>query len=208
MNSKSERREMIDDTATSRRTALLFVGAGLLFGLLAGLVIFYGLPAWQAQLANASNSGSPIATPAPAPVAGAPAPEFVLKDLSGNPVRLSDFAGQPVLINFWATWCGPCRAEMPAIEDRYKTYANSGFVVLAVNVEEPAELINPYVEELGLTFPILLDADASVTRLYRVLGFPSSFWVDGSGTIVAVHTGPMFEDQIDNYLAKAGVTAP
>ncbi|MGQ0600577.1 MAG: TlpA family protein disulfide reductase, partial [Anaerolineales bacterium] len=194
-----------EDTATSRRTALLFVGAGLLFGLLAGLVIFYGLPAWQALAGNTTGNGDPVATSAPAPVVGAPAPEFVLKDLSGNTVRLSDYAGKPVLINFWATWCGPCRAEMPAIEDRYKTYASSNFVVLAVNVDEPADLVSPYVKELGLTFPILLDTGASVTELYRVLGFPTSYWVDGKGVIVAQHTGPMFEDQLNNYLAKVGI---
>ena len=197
---------MIEDSATSRRTALLFVGAGLVFGLLAGLVIFYGVPAWQAQAAGAPGTGA--APAAPAPVVGAPAPDFALKDLAGNTVKLSDFAGQPVLINFWATWCGPCRAEMPAIEDRYKTYANSGFVVLAVDVDEPAEVVEPYVKELGLTFPILLDTGASVTELYRVLGFPTSFWINAEGVIVAQHTGPMFEDQLDNYLAKVGVTAP
>lgn len=199
---------MIEEATTSRRVALLFVGAGLLFGLLAGLVIFYGLPAWQALAVNVSGSGGPVATSAPAPVVGAPAPDFVLKDLAGNTVKLSDYAGKPVLINFWATWCEPCRAEMPAIEDRYKTYAGSGFVVLAVNVAEPADLVSPYVKELGLTFPIVLDTGASVTELYRVFGFPTSFWVDGKGTIVAQHVGPMFEDQIDNYLSQLGVGRP
>jgi peroxiredoxin len=197
---------MIEDTATSRRAALVFAGAGLIFGLLAGLVIFYGLPAWQAQAAATPVSGG--APAAPAPVVGAPAPDFVLKDLSGNTARLSSFAGQPVLINFWATWCGPCRAEMPAIEDRYNAHSSSGFVVLAVNVDEPAEVVRPFVDELGLTFPIVLDPGGSVTELYRVLGFPTSFWVDADGMIVAQHVGPMFEDQIDNYLAKVGVTAP
>jgi peroxiredoxin len=197
-----------DEAARSRLTAILFVVAGLAFGLLVGLVIFYGLPALNAGPAVANNAApsGPTATPAPAPVVGAPAPDFVLSDLSGNLVKLSDLKGKAVLINFWATWCGPCRAEMPAIEDRYKTFKGSDFVVLAVNVDEPAELVQPYVGELGLTFPILLDTGGSITNLYRVLGFPTSFFVDRDGYIVVQHTGPMFEKQIDDYLTKVSVS--
>src|SRR5262249_1414141 len=109
-------------SATGRAGIGLVLG-GLLFGLLAGYVIFVGLPSrWPWQATPAATSGPRVATPAPAPVAGAPAPDFTLNNLAGQPVRLSALKGQVVLINFWATWCIPCQQEMPAIQHAYDTY--------------------------------------------------------------------------------------
>src|ERR1051325_3934448 len=103
----------------------LIVGAGLLFGLGLGLILFYGLPAWPVVSQSFTlpiTPGGPTLTPAPGPCVGAPAPDFTLKDLAGNTVTLSKLKGQVVLLNFWATWCGPCRVEMPAIQHRYETF--------------------------------------------------------------------------------------
>ena len=188
------------------RAGLLIVGGGLLVGLLAGLLIFVGLPSrwpwWQA--AGARPSG-PIATPAPAPVAGAPAPGFTLNDLSGQPVKLSALKGRVVLINFWATWCGPCQLEMPTIQRAYDTYKGRGLTVLAVNLNEQAPAVQTYIGNLKLNFPVLLDPGDSISTLYRVRGYPTSFFVDRNGTVAAEQVGMMSEGQLAQYLSKLGL---
>lgn len=139
-----------------------------------------------------------------APIKGAIAPDFTLTSLSGEEVSLSDFRGQPVLVNFWATWCGPCRLEMPAIQDRYQMH-QPDLVVLAVNLAESAEQVSEFVDELGLTFDPLLDADGSIFELYQVLGYPSSYFIDPDGIIQAVHIGFMTEGQLDENIALIGI---
>ncbi|MCW5875803.1 MAG: TlpA family protein disulfide reductase [Anaerolineales bacterium] len=138
----------------------------------------------------------------PAPEVGARAPDFALQNLQGETVRLSQLRGEVVLINFWATWCGPCRLEMPAIQARYN---HGGFTVLAVDFAEPADLVQAFVDELGLSFPILLDPAGEVQEIYRVRGYPSTFFVDPQGFIRHFHIGEMSEQILDNYLAEMGV---
>ncbi|MCB0216429.1 MAG: redoxin domain-containing protein [Chloroflexi bacterium] len=120
---------------------------------------------------------------------GEPAPEFRLETVAGDHRSLSDFAGQPLLLNFWATWCAPCRAEMPYLEAVYAKHADEGLVVLGVNVQEPTAVVAPYLDELGLTFPVLLDLDGDVSRLYRVGSYPTSVLVDREGRIVTIRRG-------------------
>jgi len=124
------------------------MGLGLLVGLLAGLVVFVGVPDWAVSLGGAGLG--PTSTPAPAPVVGAPAPDFALSDLDGGEVRLTDLQGQVVLINFWATWCGPCRLEMPAIEAEYQARKAQGFAVLAVDLDESADDVRAEIEAPGV----------------------------------------------------------
>lgn len=186
----------------SNRAGLLIMGLGLVLGLMAGLLVFVGWPPWPSS--EAAAPGIP-ATPAPAAVVGAPAPDFTLEDLDGNPVRLADQQGQVVLINFWATWCGPCRLEMPALQARYDALKDEGFTVLAVNLDEPREDAALFAQDLGLTFPVLLDPGAKVNDLYRVRGYPTSYFVDRQGNVDALHVGIMTEAQIDEYLAKLGL---
>lgn len=142
---------------------------------------------------------SPAFLASPAPEVGAVAPDFTLQTLDRRTLSLSGLRGQVVLINFWATWCGPCKLEMPAIQERYN---DGGFEVLAVNFDEPAELIEPFVAELGLTFPILLDPGGMVQELYRIRGYPTSFFVDADGLIRFMHIGEMTPEIIDDYLAR------
>lgn len=139
-----------------------------------------------------------------APVLGSLAPDFELENLDGETVRLSDFRGQPVLINFWATWCGPCRVEMPDIQARYEKYAPD-LVILAVDFDEPKETVQFFVDELELTFPILLDVGGKIQELYLVRGYPSSYFVDREGVIQAVQIGVMTGGQLDEFLAEVGL---
>ena len=139
-----------------------------------------------------------------APVKGALAPDFTLETTNGETISLSDFRGKAVLINFWATWCGPCRTEMPFIQSRFERYAPD-LVVLAVDYDEPKDLVVEFVEELGLTFTVLLDPGGLIQNVYLVRGYPSSFFVDANGVIQAVHIGVMAESQLDEYLAQVGL---
>ncbi len=191
----------------SRWVAVAFIGVGLVFGLAAGAVIFFGLPGarWAGAPAAAPLSATAtVGAPAPAPVVGAPAPNFSLQTLDGQTVSLADFRGRTVLVNFWATWCGPCEAEMPAIQDRYQTFQTSGLTVLAVNLAEPAADVRAFVERLGLSFTILLDPAETVFDQYRVQGYPTSFFVDPEGVIQNLRIGYMADDQLDHYLQQAG----
>ncbi|NIM92500.1 MAG: redoxin domain-containing protein [Anaerolineales bacterium] len=154
--------------------------------------------------ANASSQGD-VVQAEPAPVLNAPAPDFTLTNLEGDEVSLSDFQGQPVLINFWATWCAPCRIEMPAIQDRFERFSTDGLAVLAVDFDEPASDVQAFGDELGLTFDLLLDPGAEIQRLYLVQGYPTSFFVDREGIIRVHHIGVMTEGQLDGYLAEVGL---
>lgn len=140
-----------------------------------------------------------------APFVGAIPPEFSLFNLNGEQVSLSNFSGQPVVINFWATWCAPCRVEMPAIQSRFEKFKDQGLVVLAVDFDEPSKIVSDFRDELGLTFEILLDPGAEVQQLYRNRAYPTTFFIDPNGVIQVQHFGPMTEGQMDDNLAKIGL---
>jgi peroxiredoxin len=125
---------------------------------------------------------SPVLTEAPR--VGHLAPDFLLRTLDGRPVRLSDYRGQVVLLNFWATWCGPCRVEMPAMERLYREFRPGGFAMLAVSTDiEGAAVTGPYRNALGLSFPIAHDPEMDAMRLYVVRALPVTFLVDREGVI-------------------------
>lgn len=133
------------------------------------------------------------------------APDFTLTDLDGHSVTLSDYRGTPVMLNFWATWCPPCRAEMPLIQEYQDKYADE-FVVLAVNGGETAQEVQAFVtaQEFDLTF--LLDADFGVAELYQVRGFPTSIFIDADGATQKIHIGELSEPLIVAYLELLGVS--
>ena len=180
----------------------LLLASALLFGFGIGLVVFLGFPS-KAPSASASVGPPPVL--APAPVVGAAAPDFTLQSLDGHPVALSDYRGQVVLLNFWATWCGPCKLEMPYFDQAQRTFGSQGLQVLAVDFDEPAADVQAFQDELGLTFPLLLDPGAVVQRLYRVVGYPTSYWIDREGQVSAVHVGVMSERQLAGYLTDMGL---
>jgi peroxiredoxin len=123
--------------------------------------------------------------------AGFPAPDFSLRDLDGHMHRLSDFRGKVVFLNLWATWCPPCRMEMPSMERLHQRLRGKDFVMLAVSQDEAgASAVEPFVHEMGLTFPILLDAEGVVPPLYGVTGYPETFLINRGGQVVHHTIGP------------------
>ena len=145
---------------------------------------------------SAASPNSTTSGLIPAPQERFLAPDFSLQTPSGETFTLSDLRGQPVLINFWASWCPPCRSEMPAMQRVYNDFNEKGFTVLAINVTNSDSLDEAiaFAQLHKLTFPILLDHDGSIDRTYRVRSLPTSFFVDGEGEIREVVVGgPMSE---------------
>src|SRR6266581_5424081 len=117
------------------------------------------------------------------PLVGGPAPEIALKDLQGHEVKLSDLRGKTVLLNFWATWCKPCKEEMPAMQASYDKLRNQGFVVLAVNELEDVEKVAEHIKTHGHTFLVVMDHNNGVANRYGVVGLPASFLIDRQGIV-------------------------
>lgn len=137
---------------------------------------------------------------------GEAAPEIVLRNLAGETVALSGYRGRPVMINFWATWCGPCRLEMPLFQNAHET--NEDLVVLAVNSLEPPATVQPYVDAMGLTFPVVLDETGRYSLIYRVDALPTTIFVDRDGVVVRAHRGaipsrPRLKPMLDEILGAA-----
>lgn len=146
--------------------------------------------------ASADKTGTSTSGRIPAPQQGFLAPEIELKTPAGKTLKLSDLRGQAVLINLWATWCPPCRAEMQTIQEVYDEYKDEGFTVLAVNMtyQDDPLAVMPFVHEQGLSFPILLDETGEMANAYQLRSLPSSFFVDRNGIInEVVIGGPMAE---------------
>ena len=139
--------------------------------LVAGLLCLFGL-----NLADAAS------------VSG-PAPNFTLKSLSGKNLKLSEMTGNVVLINFWASWCGPCRQEMPLLNDLHNKYESLGFTVIGVNVEEQSDAARGFISDYPVDFPILLDNNNQVSKLYNVVAMPTTVVVDRDGNLRFLHKG-------------------
>lgn len=134
---------------------------------------------------------------------GKPAPDFTLKTIDGKVVKLSYFKGQAVLINMWASWCPPCRDEMPGIQTAYEKYKDKGLVVLGINftVQDNLADVKSFVEELKLTFPILLDETGEVSAgWYGMRALPTSYFVDAHGVIQRIQVGAMLPDKLAEFL--------
>ena len=129
--------------------------------------------------------------PAFAASSSGPAPAFQLSGRGGKAVDLAALKGQVVMINFWATWCGPCRQEMPLLEDIYKKYKPMGFTMLAVNVEPDSKAAEAWLGKLAkpVSFPVAFDTESKVSKMYKVAGMPSTVFVDRKGNIRVMHKG-------------------
>lgn len=196
---------------TNGRSPLLFISGLMVLGFALALLLFGGQlfsepePTFQ-QIPNLEQSetavvqlptgGGPVAV-------GEPAQEFVINDLDGNPVSLSSYLGRPLILNFWATWCAPCRIEMPELQSTFIAYQEQDLAILALNQGETADLVRPFFyDEFDLTFTPLLDSDALVSQQYGAVNLPTTIFINPEGTITAIHRGPVLREQLDSYLAE------
>ena len=143
------------------------------------------------------------------PLVGSPAPEIVLKDLQGRDVKLSDLRGKVVLVNFWATWCKPCKEEMPAMQASYDKLRDKGFFVLAVNELEDTARVAEHIRTHGHTFEVVMDHNNQVANVYGVVGLPASFLIDPQGIVRERIAGSLLtesriEEMVKKYGEKAG----
>jgi len=143
---------------------------------------------WRALAALLLVAGASLAAAAPL-TPSAPAPDFTLRTLDGQKLRLGEQRGRVVLVNFWATWCGPCRQEMPHLNKLYEKYKASGFVLLGVNVDDDTAQAAGVATRLGVTFPVLPDADKRVSRQYDLSAMPSTVLIDRDGRVRYLHRG-------------------
>lgn len=158
-------------------------------GSIAVLVVLVGL------VVNAVwNSGGPTAA------VGRPAPNFRLAGLDRDHIELADFAGQVVMLNFWATWCEPCRNEMPAMQRVYERYRDQGFTVLAINHLETVGQIRRFLESVGATFPVAYDITAGVHDMYLVRSWPTSVFIDRDGIVRAHISRELTEEEIEEQV--------
>ncbi|WP_019414667.1 thiol-disulfide oxidoreductase ResA [Paenisporosarcina sp. TG20] len=156
------------------------------------LVIVYVL---YTNLLDIKSSGTAVAT-------GDQAPDFQLTTLEGETVKLSDYRGQGVFLNFWATYCPPCKKEMPFMQSQYEVFKEKGVTILAIDVGEPKPVVESFVSEYGLTFPILLDPHHEAVDSYGVVAIPVSFLIDGNGKVVERITSSLTESQIAEYMEQ------
>lgn len=194
--------------------SLAFLGGGLVLGLaIGGLIIFLN---WLLTPARDRVPFNEFAFAAAQQIFSSTereqtlaldnlAPDFTLQTLDGETIRLSDLRGRPVLINFWASWCGPCRREMPELIRVYEAHRAEGFVILALNDTSLDSLsaVKAFVEEFQLPFPVLLDETGAVsTDLYQLRGLPTSVFINREGFIVRIYLGAMTGAQIEQYVIE------
>lgn len=168
---------------------LIFLGAGLI---LVGIVALVVLNRPQSAPAE-----EPSAIPAQVSFA---APELSLSDLQNQTHALSDYRGQVVLVNLWATWCPPCKAEMPTLDAYYRDHKDSGFVLLAINAGDPAEAVRQFVTDYRLSLPIWLDPENRASRAFQVMSYPSSFVIDRQGTVRLAWVGAITRTMLEKYV--------
>jgi peroxiredoxin len=160
-------------------------------------------PTGQASAAPDDGDTGPI--DGSGPVVGQPAPTFALRNADGEIVKLTDLRGKVVWINFWATWCRPCKQELPDIQKLYGEKRGQGLEVLTINYQDPREDAIAYFRDNNLEIPMLLDPNGSVYDQYRLQGLPDSFFVDRDGNVAALHYGYMTEEKMRQRLEQAGL---
>jgi peroxiredoxin len=149
---------------------------------------------WQSAGKQSATSNQGLIRP------GQPAPDFDLPALSGETLRLSDLKGQVVLVNLWATWCPPCKAEMPAINAFYRAHREAGFTALMANMQEDGETVRAFIEANGFSFPALLDGQGELMKLYGVRGLPTTFIIDRNGRVQHIQTGAITQAELETIV--------
>lgn len=175
---------------SSQTLILLVVGVGLVLVALAAIL---ALPKAQEQVQSQGLSAIPVAQ-------SFPVPEVHLTDLTGQPVALSDYQGQVILYNAWATWCPPCKEEMPTFEAYFREHQKEGFVIVAIEDGEPVDEVGAFVKNFGLTFPVWPDPKWVATTAFRTENLPTSFVIDRTGTVRLTWTGAISREMLEKYV--------
>ena len=175
-------------------------------------VLIFGICIYTVSIYNKNKSNGQVITNKEAPkvndssadstVSRIPALDFKLKDLNGKEVSLSDYKGKKVFLNFWASWCGPCKAEMPDIEKLYKETKDSDLVILTVNLGEDKDTVKSFTDNAKYNFTVLLDLDQSVAAKYKISAIPTSYFIDKEGNIVSTIRGALTLEQMKDYISK------
>ena len=171
--------------------ALILAGAGLI---LIAVAIFIFVPKEKEIPSNTTDRGL---TPANV---NYPAPELSLVDVSGENVSLLDYRGQVVLVNNWATWCPPCKAEMPDLEAFYTAHKNDGFTLIGISAGDTKKQVQDFIKEYELTFPMWLDPDETALAAFRTMNLPSSFVIDATGTVRLTWSGAISFEELERFV--------
>jgi thiol-disulfide isomerase/thioredoxin len=129
-----------------------------------------------------------------------PAPDLVLQDLKGSPVSLADYRGKTVLVNNWATWCPPCRAEMPTLQSYYQDHRHQDFILVAIESGDPVEQVVEFANQLNLSFPIWIDLEMKAIQEFRNQALPNSYLIDKFGTVILAWSGATSRDNLEKYI--------
>ena len=148
-----------------------------------------------------SGGATAVSAPSQSLEQGKSAPAFTAAALSGGQTALADYDGDVIVVNFWATWCPPCKAEMPGINNFYERYQADGLVVLAVNAKENESLVRPFIESSGFTFPVLLDPVGEIVNQYQVRSFPTTVIIDRDGIVRHIQVGMISEAELEAIIA-------
>jgi peroxiredoxin len=197
-------KHVTDENHVKKPPVVLIAGLGVLFLILGAFLIGSTFVEGD-QAAEAPAAGERGALPLDGPPlqVGDRPYAFTLANVDGEQVALSDHMGQPIILNFWATWCGPCRIEMPELQAAYEANQDQGLVILALDRDESAQTVSRFFDELNLTFTPLLDDGGEVARRYGVGGnLPASIFINPEGQITAIHRGLMDQNLIEAYLAE------
>ena len=177
-------------TSNIQSLVLLIIGFGLV---LVAIAAFLAIPKAQTEARQVSSAAQPIAV-------DFPAPEVKLADLNNIPVSLSDFKGKVVLYNAWATWCPPCKEEMPILNAYYQAHQRDGFAVVAIEDGEPEAEVADFVKRNGLTFSVWPDSKWVATTAFKIEVLPTSFVIDRRGQVVLTWSGPISSDVLEKYV--------
>jgi len=195
MSKKNKRTSYRKNQSTTTNKTWFYANVGLaVLLIIAGVVALF----WMGQQTVSSRTTEPDDTVAQ--TQGQTAPDFTLQALNGTPISLSDYSGQVILVNLWATWCPPCKAEMPAINAFYEEHKGNGFVVLAVNSQEDTATVQRFITEQGFSFPVVLDSRGEVANQYQVRGLPTTFIIGRDGQIQYTHSGAITYEQLEKII--------
>lgn len=209
-----EHPDPIDGERTQRRLNWPGIVRGLAVPLAVLALIVGGLWYWQSRGSSTSNDAyGTVALPdgknptgeSPAPRIGRAAPDFVLEKPGGGTLRLSDLQGHPVLLNFWASWCAPCRAETPDLVAAYQQYQAQGLIIVGVNLQEADKKVLKFTQDFGVTYPVVIDRDGDVKGVWPggpFRGLPASYFIDSTGVVRDSYPGQLTKDLLAEKLAK------